>query len=75
MAASSADLVQLQVSGASGMWIGDATFDGSDPQARFDSGAKEVQVDREGDGVADFSISLTGITQAEMLTATDFLFA
>ncbi len=39
---SDADLISLAVSGSSGMWIGEAAFDGSDPQARLDPTSKLI---------------------------------
>ncbi len=36
---------------------------------------ERVEVDSDGDGSANFSIRLVGITDADQLTATDFLFS
>ncbi len=71
---SDADTIVLDVAGGSGAWIGDATFDGNEPQARFAEPSNRIQVDSDGDGSADFEIRLAGITQVDQLTATDFVF-
>jgi len=67
-------LLLITVTGGDGAWIGDSAFDGSEPQARFDAGSQLVEVDFDGDGSANFEISVQGITNADQLTATDFLF-
>ncbi|WP_242601439.1 M10 family metallopeptidase C-terminal domain-containing protein [Pseudaestuariivita atlantica] len=53
-------------------FIGDAAFSNTAGELRFEQvgGATIVQADRDGDGVADFEIELTGTLT---LTATDFL--
>ena len=57
------DLVQLEVAGPGGFWIGDAAFDATSPQARFDEATERVQVDSDGDGSTNFTIRLNGITE------------
>ncbi len=68
------DRILLQVSGTSGLWVGEATFDGSDAQVRMDPLTKRLEVDSDGNGSADFEIERALITQADQLTASDFLF-
>ncbi|KNG92918.1 calcium-binding protein [Pseudaestuariivita atlantica] len=53
-------------------FIGDAAFSNTAGELRFEQqgGITVVQADRDGDGVADFEIELTGTLT---LTATDFL--
>ncbi|WP_082176380.1 calcium-binding protein [Pseudaestuariivita atlantica] len=53
-------------------FIGDAAFSGTGGELRFEQqgGITLVQADRDGDGMADFEIELTGTLT---LTATDFL--
>ncbi|KNG92920.1 calcium-binding protein [Pseudaestuariivita atlantica] len=53
-------------------FIGDAAFSGTGGELRFEQqgGITLVQADRDGDGVADMEIELTGTLT---LTATDFL--
>ncbi len=72
------DKILLAVPGNSGSWRADAAFDGSgNPEARFEDlggGAGLLEVDRDGDGSADFDVALKGITAVNQLTATDFLF-
>ncbi|MEQ8654682.1 MAG: M10 family metallopeptidase [Kiloniellales bacterium] len=47
-------------------------FSGSgDSEARFANG--QVKVDRDGDGASDLTVKVTGLTQADQLTASDFL--
>ncbi len=70
-----ADLIRIEVPGSDGAWIGAEAFDAASPQARFDAAAKTVQIDSDGDGTANFSIALSGVTDADQLTGTDFLFA
>ncbi len=55
-------------------FIGDAAFanDGNS-QARFDH-SRQVQVDSDGDGTTDIAFEIKGLTAADLLTSTDFLF-
>ncbi len=72
------DMFFVPNSGTNGEWIGDQSFAGNgNPQARFQSGdsnAGNLEVDSNGDGVADVAIILNKITQADQLTSTDFIF-
>ncbi len=70
-----ADLILIELPGAGGTWIGSDSFDGTSPQVRFDETDDVVQVDSDGDGAANFSIILSGVTSADQLTATDILFS
>ena len=45
---------------------------GGNSEARFD-GARQVQVDQDGDGSADINFLVNGVTAANLLTATDFV--
>ncbi len=69
------DVFLFQVSGPDGVWVADAAFDGSGPQARFNEASARLEVDSDGDGAANFQIDLTGFSQVDQLTANDFLFA
>ncbi|GAB5469650.1 MAG: hypothetical protein Kilf2KO_26800 [Rhodospirillales bacterium] len=54
-------------------YLGAAAFSGGgDSQARF-AGSAQLQVDRDGDGAADIAVSIVGLTAADQLTASDFL--
>ncbi len=44
----SADLIALRVSGVDGQWVGEAAFDGSGPQARFNEASQRLEVDQDG---------------------------
>ena len=62
----------LVTSGASMLtFVGDLAFSGSAPELRFAAAGSDtrVEVDRNGDGVADFAVILTG---NYTLTAADF---
>ena len=43
-----------------------------DSESRF-VGARQVQVDQDGDGAVDQAFLVNGATEAGLLTATDFL--
>ncbi len=71
-----ADLLRISVKGSGGDWIGSAAFSGDgDPEARFNGVSQRVEVDSNGDGSANFELRLAGVTTADQLTSTDFLFA
>ncbi|MEQ8654521.1 MAG: hypothetical protein RIC87_18780 [Kiloniellales bacterium] len=54
-------------------YIGSAAFSGAgDSEARFD-GARQVQVDQDGDGTTDIAFKVNGVSQADLLTASDFV--
>ena len=54
-------------------WIGADGFSaGGNTEARFSDGV--LQLDADGDGLADVTISLTGLTSASQLSSADFLF-
>ncbi len=73
-ATGSADVLSLPVTGPGGAWIGSASFDASEVQARLDVPSGLVEVDTDGDGAADLLLDLVGISQPDQLTATDFIF-
>ncbi len=55
-------------------FIGDADFTGDgNSQARFDH-SRQVQVDSNGDGTTDIAFEIKGLTSANLLTSSDFLF-
>ncbi len=56
-------------------YIGEAGFTASgNNQARFaDKGIRQLQVDQEGGGVADIHVKIAGLSQADQLSAGDFL--
>lgn len=64
--------------GGSGAFIGASDFTGNGtPEARFvDRGSNDgrLQVDVDGDGNANFSARLEGVTAVSQLTSSDFLF-
>lgn len=45
---------------------------GGKSEARYD-GPRQVQVDQDGDGAADISFRVDGVTAANLLTNTDFM--
>ncbi len=54
-------------------YIGAAAFSGGgSSEARYD-GPREIEVDRDGDGAADQSFLIDGVTLAGLLTASDFI--
>ncbi len=54
-------------------YIGAAAFSGGgSSEARFD-GPRQIQVDQDGDGVADQAFLVDGVTAANLLTSTDFV--
>ncbi|GAB5471801.1 MAG: calcium-binding protein [Rhodospirillales bacterium] len=56
-------------------YIGAAAFSGGgDSEARFD-GNRQVQVDQNGDGIADIAFEIQKLTAANQLTATDFVWS
>ncbi len=64
---------------ASGLEVGTFDYIRSDPfsaggnsEARYD-GPRRVQVDQDGDGAADQAFLIDGLTAANLLTATDFV--
>ncbi len=70
-----ADQVKVQVTGSTGEWIGTDDFDGTGPQVKFEEAYQLILIDGDGDGFAEANFRLDGISQADQLTATDFLFA
>lgn len=59
------------------VYLEDAAFTGGsdNSEARFDSVSGKLQIDTDGNGAADFVLTLTGITLATQLDATDFLWS
>jgi len=54
-------------------YIGSAAFSGGgNSEARF-AGDGQIQVDDDGDGNVDQAFLMTGVTAANLLTATDFV--
>ncbi len=54
-------------------YIGGAAFSGSgNSEARF-AGPRQIQVDQDGDGAVDQAFLVDGVTVANLLTATDFV--
>jgi len=55
-------------------YIGTSAFSASgNSEARFALGPGQVQVDQDGDGSADINFLVDGVTAANLLTATDFV--
>ncbi len=70
------DFVEIALLAGTGEWIGSAEFDSSGtPQARFDEEKEVVEVDGSGNGINNFDIKILGVSSAEQLTSTDFLFS
>ena len=54
-------------------YVGAAAFSGGgNSEARF-AGPRQIQVDQDGDGSVDQAFLVDGVTAANLLTATDFL--
>ncbi len=73
------DLFKINVNGdgSNASFIGDAAFTGGDPEVRFqkiDGSSGELQVDSNGNGSANFTIGLNGVTASSQLSAGDFMF-
>ncbi|MEQ8654720.1 MAG: hypothetical protein RIC87_19805, partial [Kiloniellales bacterium] len=49
-----------------------AVSGGGNSEARYD-GVRQVQVDQDGDGTTDQAFLINGLTGANLLTATDFV--
>ncbi|MEO1190979.1 MAG: calcium-binding protein [Pseudomonadota bacterium] len=66
-------LINVASDGSSASYVGDGAFTGGgDASARFESG--NLEVDTNGNGSANFTVELTGITLASQLTGGDFIF-
>ncbi|WP_430463552.1 beta strand repeat-containing protein [Tabrizicola sp.] len=59
------------------VYRGDAAFTGgsNNSEARFDNDTRRLQIDFDGDGVTNFSITLTGMTSDTQLTAGHFIWS
>ena len=55
-------------------WLGTGTFTGGGDNSEARMQAGQVLVDVNGDGTQDIAITLTGLTSASQLSASDFLF-
>ena len=51
------------------------TGGGDNSEARYDFASKRLQIDANGDGVADIILNLNGITRADQLAQADFLWS
>ncbi len=59
--------------GGSFTYIDGAAFSGGgNSEARY-AGPRQIQVDQDGDGVTDQAFLVDGVTAANLLTATDFV--
>lgn len=56
------------------VYLGTATFSGGSDNSEARVSGNQVIFDANGDGTADITITLTGLTAATQLVATDFLF-
>lgn len=56
------------------VYLGTATFSGGSDNSEARVSGNQVIFDANGDGTADITITLTGLTAATQLAATDFLF-
>ena len=59
------------------VYLGDAAFSGGsdNSEARFDAAIDKLLIDVDGDGAADFRVTLTGMTDASEVGASDFLWS
>ena len=57
------------------VYLGTSAFSGGsdNSEARFDAVTDKLLIDVDGDAVVDFRITLTGMTDATELSASDFL--
>ena len=55
-------------------YVGAGGFTGGSDNSEARVSGNKVQVDTNGDGNADITFTLTGLTSAAQLTGTDFLF-
>jgi trimeric autotransporter adhesin len=55
-------------------YLGDAGFSGGSDNSEARRSGNQVQVDTNGDGTADITITLTGLTAANQLGSDDFVF-
>ncbi len=55
-------------------YIESASFSGGNAQARFNEALGQVEIDTDGDKALDVAFILLGMTAANQLTATDFIF-
>ncbi len=53
-------------------YVGAAAFSGGRSEARYD-GSRRIEVDQDGDGTLDQAFLVDGVTDAGLLTASDFL--
>ncbi|MBS7789777.1 cellulase family glycosylhydrolase [Roseococcus sp. SDR] len=56
-------------------WLGTGAFTGGSDNSEARMQAGQVLVDVNGDGTAEITIALTGLTSASQLSASDFLFS
>lgn len=59
---SGTDRIDLTGFGPGIGFVGTASFSGGGAELRFDLGARQLQLDADGDGTADFSIRLSGVS-------------
>ena len=57
------------------VYLGASAFSGGSDNSEARVSGNQVLFDANGDGTADITIALTGLTSASQLAATDFLFA
>lgn len=59
------------------VYRGDQAFTGGsdNSEARFDTLSSKFQIDTDGDGVANMTLTLTGLTAPSQLSATDFIWS
>ena len=59
---SGTDRIDLTGFGPGIGFVGTASFSGSGAELRFDLGARQLQLDADGDGTTDFAIRLSGVS-------------
>ena len=65
------DKIDLSAFMSGGSFIGETAFTGSQKELRFDLGGQVLQGDKNGDGVADFEVAVSGVL---VFGIGDFLF-
>ena len=64
------DVIDLRPMQVAFTWVGAAAFSGRGPELRFDGAKSWLQGDTDGNGVADFTLLLSGVS---VIVETDLL--
>jgi hypothetical protein len=69
------DVIEFRGIGLGGfVYLGTGNFSGGSDNSEARISGNKLLVDLNGDGVADFTLTMTGLTNASQLSASDFLF-